>query len=237
MGFARWRRGFAANLFVALLARLASAQPSPPVSDDGPVEPAPEAAPSVTAPAEPAPDPKVEEPWIAPKTVSPAPAPAAPLPRLRTQDGWIPPNMPKTLPYHSGAPTPPGYQFESMPRWGMIIPGTILFGFGHSLAVGIALEEGYEDRYWLFVPVFGPTARIIAEKSECDRRRGSENCQLGTNAGLEVFLLLLQAPGAALMIGGFASPRKRFVRNDLASIEVVPIAVRGGGGMGLVGRF
>jgi hypothetical protein len=124
-----------------------------------------------------------------------------------------------------------------MPRWGLVIPGTILFMFGHSLAVGIALESGDRDDTWLFVPVFGPAARIIAEKSECDSRRGSENCELGTNASLEVFLLVLQAPGAALMIGGFASPRKRFVRNDLASLKLIPIAVRGGGGMGVAGQF
>jgi hypothetical protein len=234
MHFRRWWRGLAANVLVALVARIAFAQPSTPVSNDGPAEPAPKEAPTPAVPAEAASNPPAETPSVQPSAVPPATTPA---PRPRIQDGWIPPNMPKTLPYHSGATTPPGYQFESMPRWGLVIPGAILFMFGHSLAVGIALESSDRDDNWLFVPVFGPAARIIAEKSECERRRASGNCEFGTNAGLEVFLLVLQAPGAALTIAGFASPRRRFVRNDLASLKLIPLAVRGGGGVGVAGQF
>ena len=229
MGFRRWRRGLTASLFVLLFARLGSAQPSTPTSDDGPAVPAPEVAPPAVAPAAPG-APTAPEP-------PPVPAPSGPAPHLRT-DGWIAPDMPKTRPYYPGAPTPPGYQFESTPRWGFIVPGTILFTLGYSIAIALALEPEYRERYWLFVPVVGPMARILAEKINCDAHHSSEYCDAERiDAGPEIAALLFQVPGATFLVAGILSPRKRFVRNDLASLEVIPIAIRGGGGLRVVGRF
>ena len=146
--------------------------------------------------------------------------------------------MPKTLPYHSGDPTPPGYTFQSRPRWGMVIPGGIFFSIGYALAVAVALDPKYNERFWLFVPVVGPSTHVIIEKARCDHRRGSENCSLGDgDTGIELVALFFQAPGAAFLIAGLASPKRRFVRNDLASLDVVPIALPGGAGLGAVGQF
>jgi hypothetical protein len=130
--------------------------------------------------------------------------------------------------------TPAGYQLQTRPRWGWVIPGAILFTLGYGLAVAYALEPGNQDEFWLFFPVVGPAARVSVEMAECD------NCGFGRIAkrsGFAAVALTFQAPGAAMAIGGIVSPKKRFVRNDLASLTVVPMAVPGGAGMGVTGKF
>jgi len=131
-------------------------------------------------------------------------------------------SSPRVLPYYNGAPTPPGYTFQSRPRWGLVIPGAFIFTIGYGIALLALTSPQYDDRFWLAVPVLGPGARVFAKEED---------------NGLEWVCLFFQAPGAAMMAAGLISPTKRFVRNDLAGIRFTPLAMRGGAGIRAFGEF
>lgn len=227
------------GLTLCSFARFASAQAEPPVSADGPEAAPPTSQPDTAAPSPASPEPAA--PAQAPERATIAPTPAAPAKATPSGEAspWISPKWPRTLPYYGGAPTPPGYQLQSRFRWGLIVPGAVLFSFGYALAIAATFDENYEGSYWLYVPVVGPQAAVIVGWSRCTPDDGDSSCDLGDvieQAPLEFLSLLFQAPGAAFMLAGF-TPQKRFVRNDLASLSVTPVALRGGMGIRAFGEF
>jgi hypothetical protein len=180
---------------------------------------------------------------VAPKPAAPSvstasePLKAAPGAKY---DPWHSPSEKPVLPYRRGDPIPAGYHIESRLRWGFIIPGGILFGLGYGLAVAVSLTPEHQGELWLLVPVAGPFASMLSHTSKC--RSGDEGKECRKTAlkesEAEIFLLALQAPGAAFLLAGFASPKLSLVRDDHASVDVIPVVLPGGGtGLGVVGQF
>lgn len=144
------------------------------------------------------------------------------------------------LPYHRGDTIPPGYHVESRLRWGLIIPGGILFGLGYGLAVAVSLTPEHQGELWLLVPVAGPFASLLGHMSKCRGGPEGEGCRKTAlkESGAEIVLLALEVPGAAFLLAGLTSPKLSLVRDDYISIDVTPVALPGGStGFGVVGQF
>ena len=135
--------------------------------------------------------------------------------------------------WEEGQPIPYGYHHETRVRKGMVISGAVVFGvlylysaFAAAVGEDISTETGGGNKAaWMYLPVFGP----FLEMTETD------------SASLRYILMLdglAQAAGAALLVAGVMYPKHLLVRNDLATMTVVPMRIGlEGSGMGLIGRF
>jgi len=125
-------------------------------------------------------------------------------------------------------PIPYGYQQRTRVRRGLIVAGSIVFGVTYLYTTDLASESpNYSgaNESWLWIPVLGPFLQMT-----------ESNSTLGN--GALTLDALAQASGVAMFIAGIVYPRTILVRNDLASMTVVPMKVgMEGSGMGLVGRF
>lgn len=235
MAFVRWWRALAIGAFAVLVAHPARAQWFEP-SEESPG--APPAAPSAASapPPEPAPAPVPPAPAAPESRVAPAPPTAEPA----KYEPWHSQSEKPVLPYRRGDEIPPGYHVESRLRWGFIIPGGILFGLGYGLAIAASLTPEHQGELWLIVPVLGPFASMLHHTSKCRGGDEGDECRKTAlkESGAEIFLLALQAPGAAFLLAGFASPKLSLVRDDHVSVDAAPVALPGGGtGLGVVGQF
>jgi hypothetical protein len=133
--------------------------------------------------------------------------------------------------WEEGQPIPYGYHHELRIRKGRVIAGSVVFGVlylisAYSAAIGEDVADGGQNKAgWLFLPVLGP----FLEWSQTD------------SWTLRYMLALdgiAQGVGLTLLITGLLNPQHVLVRNDLASMTVVPMKIgMDGSGMGLVGRF
>lgn len=219
------RLGGAALALAMLLACPARAQSAPPYAPPQPYAPQP-----------------------APRAAAPPPQayPYAPPPGYRAPYGYPyayrpePPKPPKYLPYHEGQPVPQGYYLEDNVRRGPVIAGSIVFGTFYTISLSIAGGNGFDHQTgWLALPVVGPWAQLAARHSSCTQT-SADTVACTDDATVRTLLVmdgLAQATGAVLFIWGVTSHTKRFVRDDVASVEVLPTAVGSGYGLAAVGRF
>jgi hypothetical protein len=153
-----------------------------------------------------------------------------------TQPTYVPQSVALSGPriirdWEEGQPIPYGYHHEMRIRKGRVIAGSVVFGVmylisAYSAAIGEDVADGGQNKAgWLFLPVLGP----FLEWSQTD------------SWTLRYMLALdgvAQGVGLALLITGLLNPQHVLVRNDLASMTVVPMKIgMDGSGMGLVGRF
>jgi hypothetical protein len=141
---------------------------------------------------------------------------------------------PEKIRYVEGTLIPKGYVLKDHYRAGLWLTGALLVGLPYGLGAMAVLDEGVKaDEAALFVPVFGPWI-MISQQDDC-----GDNCL--DSAGLNVLLVfdgLMQVTGAALIGAGLAFPVKMLVRDDLASLHVVPSRIGVGGyGLSAVGTF
>ena len=145
---------------------------------------------------------------------------------------------PDTLPYHEGAPIPPGYTLEESHYNGLIIGGIVPLGALYVLSLSVASGNNFKGPAgWLAVPVVGPFGWLAAHKSEtcnydvCDSSDDSVTRSFVTMDGL------FQAAGAALFVTGLAITRKQWVLTDPNQLYVVPYSTSTAHGISILGRF
>jgi hypothetical protein len=193
------------------------------------------------APPAPMPPPPVAQPAVPDQ-------PPAPYPGQYPPPGYPPPGYPPGQPYYpyvpqnvappwaprfitdwqQGNPIPYGYHPVTRARRGLVIAGSIVFGATYLYTAALASESPSSsrgDESWLYLPVLGP----LVQMTQTDSRWGT---------GVLTLDALAQAAGVAMFISGFVFPRTILVRNDLASMTVVPMKIGlDGSGLGFVGRF
>jgi hypothetical protein len=220
-----------------------SPMPGAPGLDDSWVDepvgtPPPPAAPAPTAPASAAPAP----------ASSPAGGDLPPAPGMSMDDVYYIPDralplserdcLPATLSYRADRPVPKGYRVERRRLRGLIISGSLVFGIPYAVSLAYAPNEPYLN--WLVVPVVGPLLASEAIR-ECDDssfadQRGCVYDTEGVATGLR-FDGILQMIGAGLLIPGLAVRRPILVRDPTASLQITPMRLGHGHGVGIVGRF
>jgi hypothetical protein len=124
------------------------------------------------------------------------------------------------LRYVEGRQVPPGYHPETRIRKGLVISGSILLGVPYFLSLSVAASSKNDGDRWLYAPLVGPFADLVARKDKCT----TVPTTFGTNTSCTEedtsarFLLmadgLMQAAGATLLILGVALPQHLLVRDD-----------------------
>jgi hypothetical protein len=117
----------------------------------------------------------------------------------------------------------------------LVTTGVVMFGLPYAgSAVAAGMSEIPADR-WLYVPVVGPFADLLARDTCQDYGcRGN----LGTVALPLVMSGLLQAGGAAVLLRSLAATHGRASPPPAgAQVHVVPAAYAGGAGVGAFGSF
>jgi|KBSMisStaDraftv2_1062788.scaffolds.fasta_scaffold80894_1 hypothetical protein len=155
-----------------------------------------------------------------------------------TQPAYVPQSVALSGPrfikdWEEGQPIPYGYHEETRVRKGVVISGAVVFGvlylynaFFASIGEDASSATGNENKLgWLYLPVLGP----FLEMSE-------------TSSSTAHFLLVLdgvaQGVGVTMVISALMYPKHLLVRNDLATMTVVPMKIgMDGEGLGIVGRF
>jgi hypothetical protein len=150
-----------------------------------------------------------------------------------TQPTYVPQSVAMSGPrfikdWEEGQPIPYGYHHETRVRKGLVITGSVVFGVLYlysAFFAAVGSDAGTNKLGWMAVPVLGP----FLETTET------------SSASLQYILVLdglAQAAGVAMLIGGAMYPKHLLVRNDLASMTVVPMKIgMEGSGLGIVGRF
>lgn len=129
-------------------------------------------------------------------------------------------------PYTPGTPVPPGYRVEvsdydaaaSARKVGLLFFG---LSYGGAYVAALSLPGRMS---WMYAPVLGPWLALKHEEDE----------------GLEVLIIadgVLQAAGAALIIGGVAGRGYRLVRNEQTTVYVTPEIRPHAYGVSLGGAF
>jgi hypothetical protein len=171
-----------------------------------------------------------------PGSVAPNGQYVAPL-QQTTQPTYVPQSVALSGPrmikdWDETQPIPMGYHAETRVRKGLIISGAVMLGVAYlysalTAAIGADIYRGSGQNNpvaALFVPVAGPFIEIGYSGS-------------ATGNVLLVIDGLLQASGAAMIIGGIAAPKMVLVRNDLGSMSLTPLSVPHGTGMALTFNF
>lgn len=151
---------------------------------------------------------------VALSTTTPAYAQSTPSATISEQP-------PQQLPYQDG-PTPKGYVLEHRTHYGLWISGTatLLSGWVPFLIGGGMY--GYDSSV---VPLVGPWLNFAKKDQDSGGRVAS--AALGG----------VQAVGAGLIVAGLLIDNPRFVRADLADVEVGPMVGLGELGLQVSGRY
>lgn len=209
------------SLSTAAQAQAPGAQPLPPGSA---APPPPAAVAPVPAPP-PAPPPGyVPYPYAMPYPYPYAPPGAQAYPQYPQPYPYAPP--PPVID-DEGQALPPGYHRETRPRRGPVIGGWITFGIFYGITATVGLNARNEGL--LVLPVAGPLIRSASR--DCT---SSSDCE--ASRVLYMYSFLGQATGAGLLILGYGSPNKVFVR-DAGAVRVLPMLSPQASGLTAIGAF
>lgn len=202
--------------------------------------PAPAPAPRLTPRLRPRPVvPSAPAPAAPPPQVAPAPAkapvtqstPLSPLAIAPASAAFYPPVLPA---YKDLAP-PPGYVETRQWNAAFLVGGGVVLAATYAASLGYGASQDYENGLGgLAVPVFGPWISLANRDFNCDvdsatdvdgiadSQESLETCiaEQTTAAGFLVGLGVGQLVGAALVTVGLLDSRRRWVRADLAGVEV-----------------
>jgi len=156
-----------------------------------------------------------------------------------TQPTYVPQSVAMSGPrfikdWEPGQAIPYGYHEETRVRKGMVISGAITFGVLYlystmiaSIGSDLSSGTGGDNKVaYMYLPVLGPFLEISQTN--------------GSASANELLVLdgLAQGVGAALFFAGIMYPKHLLVRNDLATMTVLPMKIgMEGQGVGIVGRF
>jgi hypothetical protein len=148
---------------------------------------------------------------------------------------------PRQLPYREGDPTPQGYRYVERTRTGMVVAGALVLGIPYTLGLYAAAAANFENgSAWLAVPGLGPFLMIAARDDECAEREDvGDRFECAGEVLLTIVLVLdglAQTAGGTLLVIGSTSPKRLWVRQDVA-VSVGPMRVGSGYGLGAVGSF
>lgn len=206
-----------------------------------------EVPPLPSQPARPAPAPA---PQPAPPAVQAAPPQPQPYPypypyaypQPYPYPYLAPRPLPAEMPYDPEKPIPQGYKVEERVRKGAVIAGAIVAGVPYAIGLQVAAASGFENKsYWLLVPGIGPFVLIGAREKACERneKSGENAAECLGDAFLVMALVadgLMQTAGGVVLTVGLTAKKKVLVREQ-ARLELAPVRVGTGHGLGLRGTF
>jgi hypothetical protein len=194
------------------------------------------------APAAPSPTPEAQ---LAAQPAVAAPAPAS---SAAPQPAPIPLyTLPKTRPYRDDVAPPPGYVLSEEPRRGFLIGGIAALGASYLsglLVAGVFMEFPNKSAF-LAVPAAGPGI-TLATRDSCDNPTDTTLDCAADDLAVRLLLVdgIVQAVGVGLIVTGLTWTKSVWLREDLASFELVPglnvARLPGDGqpqGLTLLGRF
>lgn len=222
---------------VALSAAQASGQTPAAPEQEAPLE-----APAPPPPMPPLPD--VAPPVGAASAESAVAPPASPSPPppFRAPDGYrgAPPPTSPTPPPSSGGDDPgrgwgtagqTGWRTVTEPNLSLVLAGAVTFGTSYLAGVAAAAGAAFDNESaYLTLPLAGPWATLAERDYGTPLSLGA-----GDYAAAIGLLLggLAQLTGSALFVAGFVAEDE----SRVADVAIAPIAVDGGQGAGLSGRF
>lgn len=155
--------------------------------------------------------------------------------------------------YRDDQAAPPGYVLEEQARRGLVIPGVAVVGalYITGLITTGVLQSFPNKTGFLAIPVAGPWITLVTRDTSCDAvdldTSLDSSLECDEDKALDRLLVLdglVQAIGTALIVTGFTWTKSVWVREDLASINLVPginVAKLPGlpqpQGLSVVGRF
>jgi hypothetical protein len=122
--------------------------------------------------------------------------------------------LPDELPYEEGQPVPAGYHYNSKPRVGLIIAGSVTFGISYSLTAFVTLIVGAfrgTQAQPMYIPVIGPLVEGIRSPGALP--------VLGLST-------LLQGAGVGMLVAGIVAKREFLERNGSSSQKESPYALK-----------
>lgn len=198
-------------------------------ADELPPPSSPTAAPtSAPTPASPTPEAATN---VATETPKPSPRPNPPRASVATASATEPPSgpdeyqPPKVVDYYGGR-IPRDSVIETRPRYALLATGIAMTGGAYFISLTYALStcgakmECRSGSEWLYAPIIGPF--MAAAKAP-------------TTGGmaLATFDGFVQVGGVALAAASLLSQKKVVVTYGKPSIQVAPMAVAGGSGIGI----
>jgi hypothetical protein len=116
----------------------------------------------------------------------------------------------------------------------LITTGAMLFGIPYGLSVWSGAVSTNSSDHWLYAPVFGPLADLIARQT-CS----STGCigNVAGDTGPLVVSGLMQTAGLAVLVTAFVSPSRPPPSSSSFAVRVAPTTYRGGGGVTAFGAF
>jgi hypothetical protein len=176
---------------------------------------------------------------VQPRAQTSAAAPPRPSAPPWPYSGGLPP----VIPYREGQPVPPGYRLESSGGGGLIAAGLVMGGTVYGAGLVVAANAGFKNGTgWLVLPIIGPWVAIGARKIPCTSQTVNLACidAAGDELRAVAYLTadgLFQAIGLTLLLAGGSARQQQLVRNDIASVKLVPRYGRNDFGLDAVGTF
>jgi hypothetical protein len=140
------------------------------------------------------------------------------------------------VPGNAAADDPPAARVsieDRGPNRLLLATGIATLGFSYSVSAWVGATSPRESERFLLVPTLGPFI-ALAEREECGPRGPSVPCDTQSMyEGLLVASGALQITGVALIGYAFVKRERREVERPI----VMPVALRGGAGLGAIARF
>jgi hypothetical protein len=108
-------------------------------------------------------------------------------------------------------------QYESVPRRGLLIAGSITFGTGYLFSLMAARGDRSEPaRKWLYLPIAGPFLFLSKQDTSCPGQDPPGCVNDDLTGPFFMMFGLAQVTGAILFASGYAFPRLEPVGNGAA---------------------
>jgi hypothetical protein len=151
---------------------------------------------------------------------------------------------PAELPYREGAPIPLGYHREERPRKGLVTAGWIVTGIPYGLGLVAAVSADFDNASgWLAVPFMGPWLTLGRRHYSCGDSDQNGDGREGLHCVGDIFAVMglimdgvIQAGGGTLLLIGYANPKTHVIRDD-AKLQIRPMRLGSGHGLGMAGSF
>lgn len=138
---------------------------------------------------------------------------------------------PPVLPYYEGVEPPEGYVFQSHRNHGLMIGGGLTWAAAYGAGLIYAAGKNFDNgTSWLAAPVIGPWGAISGRDFSCESsqnvtQKEIDSCVDGalgevTSITFLAMMGMVQAVGVTLFFVGVGDTTERWLRADLADVEV-----------------
>jgi hypothetical protein len=151
-----------------------------------------------------------------------------------------PPGSPARLRYREDAPIPRGYHVEERIRKGLVIGGAITLGIPYTIGLAAASGSSFRNESgWLALPALGPFITLGRRRADCHAGSEAVSCFGDVMLGFALVLDgMVQTAGATLLLIGVSTRKTELVRNDLATVSLLPGPIgKSGYGLHAIGSF